>query len=152
MIITNECLMPVVECSILNLDAKCIEEEYKYDDYILYYISDHIYNNCQESLEDFYLTLDNFNPEGILEIPLQLYGDFKVIFENTYKKDIDKFIKKINAIRDIFGIPFLSARVFANKIELKKIYIIKYFHKIKDLVITEIKNNKIFKLIINDNN
>lgn len=86
MIITNECLMPVVECSILNLDVKCIEEEYKYDDYILYYISDHIYNNCQESLEDFYLTLDNFNPEGILEIPLQLYGDFKVIFENTYKK------------------------------------------------------------------
>lgn len=68
------------------------------------------------------------------------------------KKDIDKFINKINAIRDIFGIPFLCVRVFASKIELKKIYTIKYFHKIKDLVITEIKNNKMFKLIINDNN
>lgn len=144
--------MPIIECGYLDLDAKYIEDEYKYDDYILYHISDYIYINCQNSLKDFYLTSDNFNPKGILEIPLQLYGDFKVIFKNTYKEGIDDFVKRINVIRSTFGIPFLGVRLFATKIELKKIYNVEYFSKIKDLLIDKIRSTGEFKLIINEEN
>lgn len=140
--------MPVIECGLLNLDAKYIEDEHKYDNYFLYYISDHIYNNCQNSLEDFYLTTSNFNPKGILEIPIQLYGDFKIIFKNTYEKNIDKFIRKINTMRDNFGIPFLSVRLFATKAELKKIYNIEYFSEIKDILVAKIITGDEFRLQI----
>lgn len=143
--------MPVIECSLLDLDAKHIEDEHKYDNYFLYYISDHIYNNCQNSLEDFYLTTGNFDPKGILEIPLQLYGDFKIIFKNTYEKNIDEFIRKINTMRDNFGIPFLSVRLFATKAELKKLYNVKYFSEIKSILIIKLKNGKDFKLVLDDN-